>query len=177
MPLIDRRAAQLAKLSGFVASGLPTGGSANNSAFAVAGGRGDNNQWFIDGGVAQNSTVDTPGLFFDPPIESLQEFSVSVSNFAAELGRSGGGVIQMTTKSGTNQFHGSAYEYLRNDALDARTFFASLKPKLRYNLYGASPRRSGPQGQDVLLLQLRRPFQQDRDHRFRQRAFGRPDRR
>jgi hypothetical protein len=138
MPLIDRRAAQLVKLSGFVASGLPTGGSANNSGFAIAGGRADNNQWFIDGGIVQNSTVDTPGLFFDPPIESLREFRVAVSNYAAELGRSGGGVIQMTTKNGTNNFHGSAYEYFRNDAMDARTFFAAQKPRLRYNLFGAS---------------------------------------
>ncbi|WP_321476898.1 TonB-dependent receptor [uncultured Paludibaculum sp.] len=142
MPLIDRRAAQLVKLSGFVSSGLPTGGSANNSAVSIAGGRADNNQWFVDGGIVQNSTVDTPGLFFDPPIESLQEFRVSVSNFAAELGRTGGGVIQMTTKSGTNALHGSAYEYLRNDALDARSFFAATKPALRYNLFGASI--SGP---------------------------------
>ena len=138
MPLIDRRAAQLAKLSGFVSSGLPTGGSNNNSAFSIAGGRADDNSWYVDGGVVQNSTVDTPGLFFDPPIESLQEFNVSISTFAAELGRSGGGVILMTTKSGTNQFHGSVYEYLRNDALDARSFFAATKPKLRYNLFGAS---------------------------------------
>ena len=82
--------------------------------------------------------VGDQGLTFDPPIESLQEFSVSVSNYSAELGRTGGGVVQMTTKSGTNQFHGSAYEYFRNDALDARTFFAAKKAPLRYNLYGAS---------------------------------------
>ena len=63
---------------------------------------------------------------------------MAISNYAAELGRTGGGVIQMTTKSGTNQFHGSAYEFFRNDALNTRTFFASAKPVLRYNLFGAS---------------------------------------
>ncbi len=132
MPLINRRAAQLARLTGFVVQ-IGTG-----SNFSMAGGRGNNTNWRIDGGNAQNVMVGDQGLNFDPPIESLQEFSVSVSNYAAELGRTGGGVVQMTTKSGTNQFHGSAYEYLRNDAMDARTFFAATKAPLRYNLYGAS---------------------------------------
>jgi hypothetical protein len=132
MPLINRRAAQLARLTGFVVQ-VGTG-----SNFAMAGGRGNNTNWRIDGSNVQNVLVGDQGLNFDPPIESLQEFSVSVSNYSAELGRTGGGVVQMTTKSGTNQFHGSAYEYFRNDALDARTFFAASKAKLRYNLFGAS---------------------------------------
>ncbi|MEO7648991.1 MAG: TonB-dependent receptor [Bryobacteraceae bacterium] len=136
MPLINRRAAQLARLSGFVVQ-VGTG-----SNFAMAGGRGNNTNWRIDGGNVQNVLVGDAGLNFDPPIESLQEFSVSVSNYSAELGRTGGGVVQMTTKSGTNKFHGSAYEYFRNDAVDARTFFAATKTPLRYNLFGAS--FSGP---------------------------------
>jgi hypothetical protein len=136
MPLINRRAAQLARLTGFVVH-IGTG-----SNFAMAGGRGNNTNWRIDGANVQNVLVGDQGLNFDPPIESLQEFNVSVSNYAAELGRTGGGIVQMTTKSGTNSFHGSAYEYLRNDALDARTFFAADRTKLRYNLFGAS--FSGP---------------------------------
>ena len=132
MPLIDRRAAQLARLNGFVVQ-IGTG-----SNFAMAGGRGNNSMWLIDGGNAQNVTLGVQTLSFDPPVEALQEFNVSISNYAAELGRTGGGVVQMTTKSGTNQFHGSAYEYLRNDKFDARNFFAADKPKLRYNLFGAS---------------------------------------
>ncbi|MBM3767107.1 MAG: TonB-dependent receptor [Acidobacteria bacterium] len=136
MPLINRRAAQLARLTGFVVQ-VGTG-----SNFAMGGGRGNNTNWRIDGGNVQNVLVGDQGLNFDPPIESLQEFSVSISNYSAELGRTGGGVVQMTTKSGTNQFHGSAYEYLRNDAFDARTFFAAAKTPLRYNLFGAS--FSGP---------------------------------
>lgn len=132
MPLINRRAAQLARLNGFIVQ------NGNGSNFTMAGGRGDNSMWLIDGGNAQNVLLGVQTLNFDPPIEALQEFNVSISNYAAELGRTGGGVVQMTTKSGTNQFHGSAYEYLRNDALDARTFFSEAKPKLRYNLFGAS---------------------------------------
>ena len=132
MPLINRRAAQLARLSGFMVQ------NGTGSNFTMAGGRGDNSMWFIDGGNVQNVTLGVSTLNFDPPVESLQEFNVSVSNYAAELGRTGGGVVQMTTKSGTNQFHGSAYETFRNDKLDARSFFAADKPKLRYNLFGAS---------------------------------------
>ena len=132
MPLIDRRAAQLARLSGFVVQ------NGTGSQFSIAGGRGNNAMWMIDGGNAQNISLGTPTLNFDPPVEALQEFNVAVSNYAAELGRTGGGVIQMTTKSGTNEFHGSAYEYVRNDAFDARNFFAQENPVLRYNLFGAS---------------------------------------
>jgi hypothetical protein len=104
----------------------------------MAGGRGDNAMWTIDGGNAQNILLGVATLNFDPPIEALEEFNVEVSNYKAELGRTGGGVVQMTTKSGTNDLHGSAYYFLRNDALDARNFFAAGKPVLRYNQFGAS---------------------------------------
>ena len=119
LPLINRRAAQLARLNGFVVQ------NGNGSSFAMAGGRGDNAMWTIDGGNAQNMLLGVATLSFDPPVEALEEFSVEIANYKAELGRSGGGYVQMTTKSGTNQFHGSAYEFLRNDALDARNFFAA----------------------------------------------------
>jgi hypothetical protein len=134
MPLIDRRASQLQRLSGFVVQN----GSGAGATFAIAGGRGNNANYLIDGGTAQNLLIGVPTLSFDPPIESVQEFNVSISNYAAELGRTGGGVIQMSTKSGSNDFHGSAYEFFRNDVLNSRTFFSATKPALRYNLFGAS---------------------------------------
>lgn len=133
MPLINRRALQLIKLSGFV---VPIGNDQGRA--STAGGRGAENMWSVDGGLIQNVSTDTPEPFFDPPIESLQEFNVAIGNYAAELGRTGGAVVQVTTKSGTNQFHGSAYGYLRNDAFDARTFFAAGKEPLRYSLFGGS---------------------------------------
>ncbi|MDQ1468783.1 MAG: hypothetical protein QOJ99_263, partial [Bryobacterales bacterium] len=134
MPLLDRRSAQLTRLNGFVVQA----GAGAGATFAIAGGRGNNANYLIDGGSAQNLSLGVATLQFDPPVEAMQEFNVAVSNYAAELGRTGGGVIQMTTKSGTNDFHGSAYEFFRNDALNTRTFFASAKPVLRYNLFGAS---------------------------------------
>jgi hypothetical protein len=132
MPLVGRRAAQLVRLNGFVVQ------NGSGSTFAIAGGRGDNAMWTIDGGNAQNILLGVATLNFDPPVESLEEFNVEVANFKAELGRTGGGYVQMTTRSGTNNFHGSAYEFLRNDALDARNFFSAGKPSLRYNQFGAS---------------------------------------
>jgi hypothetical protein len=132
MPLINRRAAQLVRLNGFIVQ------NGNGSNFTMAGGRGDNAMWTIDGGNAQNILLGVATLSYDPPIEALEEFSVEIANYKAELGRTGGGFVQMTTKSGTNQFHGSLYEFLRNDALDARNFFSASKPVLRYNQFGAS---------------------------------------
>ena len=134
MPLIDRRSAQLQRLNGFVVGN----GTGSGATFAIAGGRGNNANYLIDGGTAQNLLLGVATLTFDPPIESVQEFNVAISNYAAELGRTGGAVIQMTTKSGTNNFHGSAYEYFRNDALQATPYFSSQNPQLRYNLFGAS---------------------------------------
>jgi hypothetical protein len=134
MPLIDRRAAQLAKLNGFTVQNT-TGSSPQ---FSMAGGRGNNANWRLDGGNNNNILLGTSGVGFDPPIDSLQEFNVSISDYAAELGRTAGGVINMTTKSGTNEFHGTAYEFFRNTDLNTRSFFAAKVPILHYNLFGAS---------------------------------------
>ncbi|MBM3726172.1 MAG: TonB-dependent receptor [Acidobacteria bacterium] len=136
MPLVGRRAAQLARLSGFVVQ------NGTGSNFTIAGGRGDNTNFTIDGGNEQNILLGVATLNFDPPIDSLEEFNVEISNYKAEMGRTGGGFVQMTTRSGTNNWHGSAYEFLRNDALDARNFFAARKPVLRYHQFGGSV--SGP---------------------------------
>ncbi|MCP5113171.1 MAG: TonB-dependent receptor, partial [bacterium] len=130
MPLINRRAAQLARLNGFMVQ------NGTGSVFAMAGGRGNNAMWTVDGGSAQNILLGVASLNYDPPIEALEEFSVSISNYKAEMGRTGGGFVQMTTKSGTNSFHGALYEFLRNDAFDARQFFAQTKPVLRRNQFG-----------------------------------------
>jgi len=141
-PLVDRRATQLQRLNGFVIGG----GTGSGSYFAVAGGRGGNANYTVDGGTTQNLLQGVPTQMFDLPIDSLQEFSLSVSDYTADLGRSGGGVIQMTTKSGTNQFHGSAYIYYRSQNLQAIPEFAAVSPltgktvnaPLQYKLFGGS---------------------------------------
>ena len=130
MPLLGRRAAQLVRLSGFVVQ------RGNGSQFQIAGGRSNNAMWTLDGGSTQNILLGVASLNYDPPIEALEEMNVEVSNYKAEMGRSGGGFIQMTTKAGTNSFHGALYDFLRNDALDSRQFFARDKQTLRRNQYG-----------------------------------------
>jgi hypothetical protein len=142
LPLLDRRATQLQRLNGFVTGG----GTGSGSYFTIAGGRGNNANYTVDGGTTQNLLQGTPTQTFDLPIDSLQEFSLSVSNYTADLGRSGGGIIQMTTKSGTNGFHGSAYIYYRSQNLQAIPDFAVINPitntpvnpPLKYKLFGAS---------------------------------------
>lgn len=79
-----------------------------------------------------------PQLGLNPPIEALQELKIEANNYAAEYGRSTGGVITMTTKSGTNEFRGVLYEFLRNDKLDARRFFSPGVSPRKYNVFGGS---------------------------------------
>ncbi len=71
-------------------------------------------------------------------VEFIQEFKTTKGVFSAELGRAASGGVNVITKSGTNEFHGSVYEFLRNDAMDARNFFAARKDKLRLNQFGAT---------------------------------------
>jgi hypothetical protein len=103
------------------------------------GQRQDHNNWIIDGGEA----YDRGGggiLIVSPSQDALQEFKVITSNYGADLGQSSGGMITMSLKSGTQQFHGGAWEYLRNTALDANNFFNNAggqpRPKLNYNMFG-----------------------------------------
>ncbi len=142
IPLGDRRTLQLVNLMpGAVFVSYATGGKPN---FSLAGGRTQSQMLWIDGGSAQNMRLGVGQVDVDPPVEAVEEVKILTNNYAAEYGASAGGVILETTKSGTNGFHGSAYEFLRNDALDAPGFFAPVvnggktQPELRYNIYGAT---------------------------------------
>ncbi len=89
--------------------------------FSIAGGRTDSVTFLLDGGV-NNSLLDN-GVVFNPNPDTVAEFRILQNNYTAEYGRNGGGVISVVTKSGGNQFHGSGFEFLRNDALNANTYF------------------------------------------------------
>lgn len=141
MPLASRRSASLVRLLGNVTY-RNEGGAEALPFFSMAGGRSRNQMWTLDGTVIQNMSLGIAQLGLNPPAESLQEFKVEQSNYSAEYGRAGGGFIVMTTRSGTNDFHGAVYEFFRNQAIDTRTFFARDKAPLRYNIFGASA--SGP---------------------------------
>lgn len=138
MPLASRRAAGLVKLMGNLVFIQESAGADALPFFALAGGRARNQMWTIDGGVAQNFGTEIAQLGLNPPVETLQEMKVESNNYAAEYGRSSGGFITMSTKAGTNAFHGALYEYLRNNALDARNFFALAKAPRRYNVFGGT---------------------------------------
>src|SRR5260370_15394067 len=137
MPLQSRRCASLVRLMGNVVYNQENGPE-QIPQFTMGGGRSMNQMWHLDGAVVQNMALGVPQLSLNPPAESLQEFRAEVSDYSAEFGRSGNGTIIMTTRSGTNELHGAAYEFLRNDKLDARTFFAVNKAPLRYNIFGGS---------------------------------------
>ena len=137
MPIESRRSASLVRLSGAVTY-RSEGGAEAVPTFSIAGGRSNNQYWQLDGTSLQNSAIGIAILAVNPPAESLREFKVELNSTSAEYGRSGGGFIFMTTKAGTNAYHGALYEFLRNDTLDARTFFAPGKAPLRLNIFGGS---------------------------------------
>ena len=105
---------------------------------SINGGRPTQNSYFLDG-VSQNDYANaSPGnvLGLTLGVDAIQEFSVLTSDYNASYGQTSAGVINAVTRSGTNQFHGDAYEFLRNDILDARNFFDITKPPFRRNQFG-----------------------------------------
>jgi len=84
----------------------------------------------------QGNTTETS--YLTPSLEAITEFTVDTNGFKAEYGQAGGGVISFASKSGTNQLHGSAYDFIRNDYVDARGFFAATKGVYRQNDFGGS---------------------------------------
>lgn len=142
IPLGDRRAMNIIEITGgAVFAGYDEGSKPN---FSLAGGRAQSQQFFIDGASAQNMRIGTGQMDVDPPVDTLQEVKVLANGFSAEFGGSASGMVIATTKSGTNQFRGSLFEYLRNEAMDAPNFFSPVvsgqkqKPSLRYNVFGGS---------------------------------------
>jgi outer membrane receptor protein involved in Fe transport len=137
-PLNGRNVLDLAKLQ----PGVTETNSDNTGAgtYSIAGGRTDSVTFLLDG--ALNNNLLSNGVVFNPNPDTIAEFRILESNYSAEYGRNGGGVISVVTKSGTNEWHGSAFEFLRNDAFNANSFFnnASGLPRdvLKRNQYGGT---------------------------------------
>ena len=133
MPLNTRNFIQLATLAPGVA--LPPGTLLPR----IDGGRPRTNEYLYDGISALQPE---PGqVAFFPILDDIQEFTVEANNVPAEFGRFNGGVVNVATRSGSNAIHGSMFEFFRNEALNARNYFASptaRKPEYRRNLYGAT---------------------------------------
>ena len=142
LPLNGRDTLDLALTQPGVTPALPSvyGATVPTGIVSIAGGRDNSVTYLLNGG--NNTSVSYGVPVMDPNPDTVEEFRVLENNYTAEYGRSAGGVVTVVTKSGTNQFHGSAYDYLRNDAFNANTFFnkdAGLpRPVLKRNQFGGT---------------------------------------
>lgn len=157
LSLNNRNFVQLTTLMPGVSSGLADqvfvgttnpAGQANTVSIAVNGARASANNWTVDGADNTDAGSNLTILTY-PSVDAIGEFKVLRSLYPAELGRSGGGQINVITKSGTNEFHGSAYEFVRNERLNANNYLLNrnpsavrdengkaIRPPLRYNNFG-----------------------------------------
>jgi outer membrane receptor protein involved in Fe transport len=131
MPLNGRNVLSLALLQPGVTDDNPDDASATQG-FNIAGGRTDSVTYLLDGGL--NNDLISNGVVYNPNPDDVAEFRILTSNYTAEYGRNGAGVISVVTKSGTNQFHGSAFEFLRNTNFDANSYFNIQADLPRNNL-------------------------------------------
>jgi hypothetical protein len=152
LPLNGRNFTFLAQLvAGVNSPQADTRGNAASGAFAANGLRPAQNNYMLDGIDNNSDTVDFlngTNYVVLPPVDAVQEFKVQTSDFSAEFGRSGAAVLNATIKSGTNNFHGTVWEFFRNDKLDAADYFErnilpngttqTTKGELRQNQYGFS---------------------------------------
>ena len=113
-------------------AGVGVGG---NVSFSINGGRTEYNNWELDSGDNMDNGSNTT-LNVYPSLEAIAEFKVLTSNYGAQYGRNGSGTVEVETKSGTNNFHGNAYEFVRNDAFNAKTFPQSTLPSYKKNDFG-----------------------------------------
>ena len=138
MPLNGRDMLDLALLQPGVTESNDDNNGAGN--YSIAGGRSDSVTFLLDGGL-NNDLLDNSNLL-DPNPDAVAEFRLLTSNYTAEYGRNGGGIISVVTKSGTNQLHGSLFEFFRNRVLDANDYFNISQgvPRLdlKRNQYGAT---------------------------------------
>ncbi len=136
LPLNGRNVLNLALLQPGVTETNPGNGGAGG--FNIAGGRSDSVEYLLDGGL--NNNLLSNAVVFNPNPDAVAEFRILENNYTAEYGRNGGGIISVVTKSGTSQFHGSAYDFVRNNAFNANTFFnnrnGTPKEILKRNQYG-----------------------------------------
>ena len=123
----------------------------------INGQRTKANLFMLDG-ISTTSSAQGRGNNFNIPLEAVREFSVQAGAYSAEYGNVAGGVINLESKSGSNEWHGSLFEFFRNDQMDAANFFANAtsQPKnpLRYNQFGGSLGRADSAREDFRLCRL-----------------------
>jgi hypothetical protein len=126
-PLINRNIFTLTHLTPGVVGAAGAYNASESTNFAAVGTRNSTADVMLDGvsitTPEQNSGITTPAQ--TPAVDAVQEFKVQTSFFSAEFGNTGGAIVNMVTKSGTNQFHGSGYWFYRHDSLNANSFFSN----------------------------------------------------
>ena len=144
LPLLGRNPYALAML----APGVRPSGGVNNLpidqistvSFMINGQRASSNEFLLDGAPNSAASQNQPVINTNP--DSILEFKVETNNFSAEYGRAAGGIFNVVTKSGTNEFHWNVYEFLRNEKLNANDFFANRagqqKPPFKFNQFGGT---------------------------------------
>ncbi len=141
LPLNGRNAATLIRMVPGTVSGVgtTTAGYANGSdtiAISVNGARGNEVNFRLDGSTHMDNVTNLNATYPNP--DALQEFSVQTSNYSAQYGNFGGAVVNVVTRSGSNAIHGTAFEFLRNGAMNARNFFAAKSDNLKRNQFGGT---------------------------------------
>ncbi|HTC47641.1 MAG TPA: TonB-dependent receptor [Candidatus Aquilonibacter sp.] len=141
LPLDGRNFSQLGLLQPGVVPLTPglleAGGPAReNQAYAVDGQRPESNNFLIDG--ADNESSVDAGFVLKPPLDAIAEFRILTHNANAEFGRNTGSTTNIVTRGGTNSFHGAAWEFLRNDAMDSSDYFTQSVQPLKQNQFGAT---------------------------------------
>lgn len=134
LPLNGRDVTQLVAIQAGVVS--RSSSSSEGNSYSVNGSRGNGVYYMLDGGMNTDSYRNFSGLFPNP--DAVQEFSIQKNNFTAEFGNATGAVVSVVTKSGTNEFHGSAFEFLRNGVFNARNFFAAKRDNLKRSQFGGT---------------------------------------
>ena len=139
LPLNERDFLQLALL--LPGTTTPVEGSQLSTrgdfAMHANGGREENNNFLLDG--VDNNDSDVRGYVLQPSVDAIQEFKIATNSYSAEYGVASAGQVNIITRSGSNEFHGTLYDYLRNRDLDARNFFdGSDKPQFIRNQFGAA---------------------------------------
>jgi outer membrane receptor protein involved in Fe transport len=135
------------------AQGADRGNRGFGAQVTISGGRPQQNNYRMDGVSVNDYSNGPPGSVLGGTlgVDAIQEFSVLTSNFSAEYGKSSGGVVNGISRSGTNAFHGSAYEFIRNSAMDARNFFdGATIPPFKRNQFGVSA--GGPIRKDKTFI-------------------------
>ncbi|HEV8131737.1 MAG TPA: carboxypeptidase-like regulatory domain-containing protein, partial [Acidobacteriota bacterium] len=105
---------------------------------SIAGGRTQAASAMLDGVFNSRGGLAIENIEVNPPVDSMQEFKVQANNMSAEFGRTSAGLVNATTKTGTNELHGSLYEFLRNDAFDSQGWGVDVKAPLKRNNFGGT---------------------------------------